>query len=216
MERLREALRIVGEGFRMDVGRWFRRTPFEMLVAVILSQRTSRENVAKALELFRKRFKRIEDVASASVEEIEKAIKPAGLYRMKAERIKAIAEALGDERGLEDILRLPYEEARRRLMEMPGVGPKTADVFLMAVRREPVLPIDTHIFRIMRRLGVIGGREDYEELRERLESIVPPEERMRIHLALIEFGRNICRPREPRCGSCPISRLCPSGRRRLS
>ena len=212
-ETLREVIHVISEGFEVDVSHWSERAPFEMLVAVILSQKTNRVNVRKALERFRSRFRSVEEVASARVREIEDAIRPAGLFREKAKRIKEIASELLQMRGgLEAVLRLPYEEARKVLASMKGVGPKTADVFLMAVRGEPVLPIDTHIFRIMRRLGVAEEKDDYESLRAKLEAVVPPEERMRAHLALIEFGREVCRARNPRCDACPISRYCPSSR----
>lgn len=185
--------------------------PFEVLVAVILSQKTNRENVRKALERFRREFKGVEEVAAARVSRIERVIRQAGLWRMKASRIKLIAEQISKlENGLDEILRLPYPEAKKTLSSMKGVGPKTADVFLMIARGEQVLPIDTHIFRVMRRLGIAGEREDYESLRTKLESAVKPEKRMIAHLALIEFGRRICKARNPRCGECPLAKLCPS------
>lgn len=86
----------------------------------------------------------------------------------------------------------------------------------MIARDEHVLPIDTHIFRVMRRLGVAGEKEDYETLRMKLESAVEPKKRMLAHLALIEFGRRICRARNPRCGECPLAELCPSKRKTQS
>jgi len=185
--------------------------PFEVLVAVILSQKTNRENVRKALESFRKEFKSVEEVASARVSRIGRAIRPAGLWRMKAPRIKLIAKQVSElENGLDEILRLPYPDAKKALSSMKGIGPKTADVFLMIARDEQVLPIDTHIFRVMRRLGIAGEREDYESLRMKLESAVEPEMRMTAHLALIEFGREICKARNPKCGECPLAELCPS------
>lgn len=210
-EKLGEIIRVISGMFDIDVSHWSERSPFEMLVGVILSQKTNWRNVRRALERFRKRFKSVEDVAEARIREIEFVIRPAGLYREKARRIKEIARQLSQMAGgLEGVLKLPYPEAKKLLSSMRGIGPKTADVFLMAVRREKVLPIDTHIFRIMRRLGVADEKDDYESLRAKLEEAVPPEERMRAHLALIEFGREICKARNPRCGNCPISQYCPS------
>ena len=183
-------------------------SPFEALVAVILSQRTSRENVRKALERFRERFRSVDEVAEASVREIGASIKPAGLWRMKAPRIRLIARQVLELGGLEKILELPYEDAKRILSSMKGIGPKTADVFLMFMRGEPVLPVDTHIFRVMRRLGFAGERDGYEGLRRKLEEATKPEKRIKAHLALIEFGREVCRARNPRCDTCPFQSFC--------
>ena len=83
----------------------------------------------------------------------------------------------------------------------------------MAVNGEQVLPIDVHIFRIMKRLGIAGERDDYESLRAKLESEIPPKQRMKTHLILIEFGRQICRARNPKCEECPIKRYCEVGKK---
>ena len=210
-DRVWRIIKTISDMYEIDLERFRRRRPFELLVAVILSQRTSRENVRKAMERFTRRFNDVEDVANARLREIEDAIRPAGIWRMKAIRIRKIArQLLKLEGGLDSILKKPYPEAKKILSSMEGIGPKTADVFLMAARDEPVLPIDTHIFRIMRRLGVADERDDYESLRLKLETATPPALRMKAHLALIEFGRNICRARNPRCLQCPLAEICPS------
>ena len=210
-DRVWRIIKTISDMYEIDLERFRRRKPFELLVAVILSQRTSRENVRKAMERFTRRFNDVEDVANARLREIEDAIRPAGIWRMKAIRIRKIArQLLKLEGGLDSILKKPYPEAKKILSSMEGIGPKTADVFLMAARDEPVLPIDTHIFRIMRRLGVADERDDYESLRLKLETATPPALRMKAHLALIEFGRNICRARNPRCLQCPLAEICPS------
>jgi len=153
-------------------------------------------------------------VAKASVKEIEEVIKPAGLYRIRARRIKNIAEDLIEKYNgnLNKILNLPYDEAKKKLTSIKGIGPKTADVFLMAVKGEQVLPVDVHIFRIMKRLGIASERDDYESLRAKLESEIPPKQRTKTHLILIEFGRRICRARNPKCEECPIKRYCEAGK----
>ncbi|MEM0329739.1 MAG: endonuclease III [Nitrososphaerota archaeon] len=203
------------EMFRPDTARLRIDNPFHALVAIILSQKTSTRNVRAAMERFRARFSGAEAVASASLKSIQDAIKPAGLWRMKAPRIKLIARQIADKNiDLEKVLSMPYPEARRILSSLKGVGPKTADVFLMFARDEQILPIDTHIFRVMRRLGIAGEREGYESLKSRLESVVEPEKRIQAHLALIEFGRKICAARNPRCSQCPFSKICPSSRAR--
>ena len=216
-DRIWRIIKTVSDMYEIDLERFRRRRSFELLVAVILSQRTSRENVRKAMERFSQRFRDIEDVANARLREIEDAIRPAGIWRMKAARIRKIArQLLKLKGGLGSILKQPYPEARKILSSMEGVGPKTADVFLMAARDEPVLPIDTHIFRIMRRLGVADEGDDYESLRLKLEAVTPPDMRMKAHLALIEFGRDVCRARNPRCSQCPLAEICPSRERFLN
>ena len=210
-KRLATIIRKVLREIPIDLSRFENRDPYATLVAVILSQKTNRQNVKEALRRFREKFRSIKEVAEASVGSIAEAIKPAGLWRMKAPRIKLIAEQLVNSGGgLEKILSLPYPEAKKVLSSMKGIGPKTADVYLMIIRRDPVFPVDTHIFRIMKRLGVADEKDDYESLRKKLERATPPEKRMKAHLALIEFGRTTCRARNPRCDDCFLSKLCPS------
>jgi len=211
--KLRKIVEILSEKYEINEW-WERYTPFETLVGIILSQRTYWKNVKTATERFAERFNSIEDVAKASSKEIEEVIKPAGLYRVRAGRIKNIAKDLVEkyDGNLNKILNLPYDEAKKKLIAIKGIGPKTADVFLMAVRGEQVLPVDVHIFRIMKRLGVANEKDDYENLRAKLESEIPPEQRTKTHLILIEFGRRICRSQNPKCEECPIKRYCKVGK----
>jgi len=206
--KLQKIVGILSEKYEINEW-WTEYTPFETLVSIILSQRTYWKNVKIAIERFDERFNGVEDVARASVKEIEEVIKPAGLYRVRARRIKNIAEDLVEKYDgkTDKILNLPYDDARKKLTSIKGIGPKTADVFLMAIKGERVLPVDVHIFRIMKRLGIAGERDDYESLRAKLESAIPPEERMKAHLILIEFGRQICSA-NPKCEECPIRRYC--------
>jgi len=189
---------------------WGEYTPFEILVSIILSQRTYWKNVKIATERFSKKFDCVEDVANASVKEIEEVIKPAGLYRVRARIIKNIAKDLVEKYDgkLDKILVLPYNEAKKKLISIKGIGPKTADVFLMAIRGEQVLPVDVHIFRIMKRLGIADERDNYDSLKAKLEADIPPNQRTEIHLILIEFGRQICRAQNPKCEECPIKKYC--------
>ncbi|MCS7133127.1 MAG: endonuclease III [Nitrososphaeria archaeon] len=210
-KRVAVAVERILKNITVDVVSFREGDPFKLLIAVILSQRTSRENVRAALRKFERKFNDISDVARASVREIGEAIRRAGLWKQKAPRIKKIAQQLLEMGGLEKILKLPYEEARVALSSMKGIGPKTADVFLMFTRGDPVFPVDTHISRIMHRLGVAGDRDGYEDLRRKLESVTPPEKRMQAHIALIEFGREICTARSPKCQSCFLIDICQYG-----
>jgi endonuclease-3 len=189
--------------------------PFRGLVRVILSQNTSYVNEARAYEqLERKIGVEPRRLAEASVADIASAIRPAGMHNIRAEVIKRLSEILvsrydGD---LWKILRKEMGEAREELINLPGVGRKTADVVLLFEANKPVMPIDRHIFRIAKRLGIITGRPDYERTRLVLESMIPGDKLELGHLSLIEFGRRICRARSPLCGSCPIAEICPSAR----
>jgi len=187
--------------------RWAGRDPLELLIGAILSQRTNWRNTRRALEDLKRRFPSLTAIADASLREIKEVIRPAGLHGAKASTIREAAR-LAKTGELDRILALPYKEARARLMSIRGIGPKTADVFLLFARREPVLPVDTHIFRIMRRLGVAEENEGYESLRAKLERAVPPGERLHAHVALIRFGREVCRPLRPLCKVCPFTGLC--------
>ena len=211
--KLQEIVEVLSEKYEINEW-WERYTPFETLVGVILSQRTYWKNVKTAIERFAERFNRIEDVAEANVKEIEEVIKPAGLYKVRARRIKNIARDLIEkyDGNLNKILDLPRDEAKKKLIAIEGIGPKTADVLLMAIKGEHVLPVDVHIFRIMRRLGIANEKDDYESLRGKLESEIPPAQRTKTHLILIEFGRRICRARNPKCEECPIKGYCEVGK----
>ena len=179
----------------------------ELLIAIILSQKTNWKNVNIAIENIRRKIGPPELLAKASICQIMDAIKPAGLYRNKAPILKNIASTF-TEKKLIEILSMSYPEAKKALMQVRGIGPKTADVFLMFARNEPVLPVDTHIARIMHRLGAADQKDEYEEIRARLEAEVPPEKRLEAHLALIRFGREVCTARNPKCEQCPIQHLC--------
>ncbi len=192
--------------------RWYRvLTPFERLVSTILSQNTSREATIKGFEGLRRRFEIVPEVlAEANVEDIRDSIKPSGLYNSKAPRIKELARIIQEEYGgnLDSLSRLPLEVAREKLLKIPGIGFKTADVFLSVVGGKDSFPVDTHIGRIAKRWNVVEGNAAYEKIRLAFEAAIPPEKRQSAHLSLIEFGRQICRARQPQCAACPVYEEC--------
>lgn len=185
--------------------------PFETLVAVIISQNTTVANERRALGRLRGALGiSPHSLASASVEDLERALRPAGLHRTKAPRIRDVARHLLEryDGDLGRILRLPFEEARETLTSLPGVGPKTADVVLNMVGGFPTMPVDTHIWRIARRWELTPGRS-YEDVRGALEALIQPDERRGAHLSLIRLGRETCLARTPKCASCPVQDQCP-------
>ena len=191
---------------------WTRkRTPFEVLVSVVISQNTTVENERRALKNLRAAIGITpERIADASLDELEGALRPGGLYASKARWIQGIAQHLLDRHGgdVRDLIHPPLERARHALMQLDGIGPKTADVVLSMVGDYPTMPVDTHIWRIARRWEVDPGRR-YEDVTEALKARIAPEQRREAHLSLIRFGRTTCTARLPRCLICPVRPDCP-------
>ncbi len=192
--------------------KWYRAlTPFERLISTILSQNTSREATIKGFENLRRRFRVVPEVlVEAKVEEIRECIKPSGLYNIKAPRIRGVARIILEEYGgnLNSLSRLSTDIARERLLKIPGVGFKTADIILSSVMGRGNFAVDTHIGRVAKRWKMIRVNAGYEEIRLAFEAVIPQDKRQRVHLALIEFGREICRARGPRCAICPVYEEC--------
>jgi endonuclease-3 len=192
-----------------------RRDPFETLVTTILSQNTADRNTARAFESLSKRFEITpEALAKATLDQIEEAIQVAGLYTNKARAIKQAATIIliKYHGKLQPVLSLPQEEARKTLMQFPGVGPKTADVVLLFSANQPTIPVDTHVNRVTKRLGFAPANGDYEAVRLALQSLYNPRDYLAVHLLLIAHGRRYCKARHPLCDECPINACCPSKR----
>jgi endonuclease-3 len=190
--------------------------PFALLVRTIISQSTSEKNVRKAYENLASKMAVIpKNLAEAEIKEIEDSLRTAGLYRNKSVILKrAAAEIIEKFDGsLDFIYSLPLHEARGKLMSLPGVGPKTADIILLFCAGRPVLPVDTHVNRVSRRLGLFpqsGG--GYEAVRARLEEIYDPRDYFAVHMLFIALGRSFCRALKTICHACPVNALCSSAR----
>jgi endonuclease-3 len=190
--------------------------PFQTLIVTIISQNTADTNTERA-------FKRLSDkfavtpqtLADAELSEIEACIRIGGLYKSKAQTIQCASKTILEKFGgtLNPILSLPAEEARRTLMEMPGVGPKTADVVLLFSAGKPTVPVDTHVNRVSRRLGLAPSQGGYEEVRLSLQKFFEPQDYLSVHLLLIAHGRKTCKARRPLCLECPVNVYCPSNGR---
>lgn len=208
-ERMVEILRRLERSFPVN---WNPggRDAFATLIAVILSQNTTSKASSEAFQRLQESFEiRPEVLARADPEVMRPLIRSAGLYEVKSRRIvdvsKTVAERFGGD--LDSVVRLPFGEARAALMGIEGIGPKTADVVLAFAGGREVLPIDTNIFKVANRIGLVRGR-DYEKTRATLEGLIPPNKRLDAHILLIRLGRELCRARNPRCGACPINDLC--------
>ncbi len=189
----------------------------DVLVETVLSQNTSDVNSHRAFRSLLERFGSLETVASVPVEEIEDAIRCAGLSRLKSARIRNLLVQLLQENGSLDLTFLRQrglDEARRYLMALDGVGLKTASCVLLFSLGMPAIPVDTHVHRLARRLGLIGPRVSAEAAHAELEAQVEPHDRYRFHLLLIEHGRRVCRSRNPHCDTCVLRDVCPSAQAR--
>ena len=204
-------IRIISEAFPVHV--WKAHGAFETLVQTILSQNTNDRNSEAAMRKLKQHYKiNPHTLAKARVNRLIPCIRQAGLYRSKAPRIIEASRIIEEHYGgsLAGVLRKPYKEAKEELMTLPGVGPKTADILLAFVAKNPVIPVDTHIARVTKRLGIARPKATYEEVRTSLEALIPPHDRVRVHLSIIAFGREICKAPRPRCMICPVNKTCPS------
>ena len=185
---------------------------FKALVVTILTQNTNDKNALRAYENLVKAVGDItpERLLSIGEEALANAIKPAGMHRVRARKILELSRVILEKYGgdLTWIRDAPLEEARRALLELPGVGEKTADVILVNLGK-PTFPVDTHITRISLRLGIARSR-NYREIQRAWMSILTPDpgRYLEVHLKLIQFGRDVCRARNPRCDVCDLKDVC--------
>ncbi len=185
------------------------------LVLTILSQNTADTNSGRAFIRLLRRFPSWRSIVDAPLADIVDAISVGGLARQKGPRIQAVLRAVGSlSPGWDvDFLRaMPTEEARRWLLGLPGVGPKTAACVLLFALGRPALPVDTHVERVAKRLGIIPVTTTPERAHERLEALVDPIDYYPFHMLLIKHGRRMCAARSPACDHCPLEANCPAGR----
>ena len=208
-----QILKILQENFAMP--KWITKTndPFKTLIVTIISQNTADRNTSKAFENLSNKLKITpEALANAQISQIEQTLKVAGLYRNKARTIKNISRIILEKYHgtLTPILSLPLEEARKALMQLQGIGPKTADVVLLFCAQKPTIPVDTHVYRVSKRLGLAPTEGDYETVRAALQALYDPKDYLAVHVLLIQHGRKYCKARNPLCKQCPVNKLCPS------
>jgi endonuclease-3 len=182
------------------------------LVHTILSQNTSDINSHRAFRLLKEEFPTWKDAAGAQTEEIEKAIRSGGISRVKAERIKLVLERVNRDCGaysLDCLRDMETEQAMQYLLDMPGVGRKTAAVLLLFQMGQPYFPVDTHIFRVGKRLGIIPVKASPERAHDVMDILVPDDIKFRLHINLIAHGRQVCKARKPNCPDCCLNDICP-------
>lgn len=195
----------------LDPGR--RLEPLEELVLTILSQNTSDVNSRRAFQALLSRYPTWEALAEADPDELASTIRSGGLANVKAPRILAILHEIRRREGSVDLSWMRAARSPRvrdYLTSLPGVGPKTAACVLAFSLGRPALPVDTHVFRVARRLGFFGERTNAGEAHRILEELVPPGLRVKMHVGMIRLGRSVCRAGRPSCQICPVQDLCPT------
>ena len=212
--------------------------PIAELVLTVLSQSTNDRNRDVAYLRLRERFGgegfTWERVRDAPVEEVEEAIRPGGISKVKSARIQAIlwaisanprrrpsdpggpgtrdsaAERSPEELSLDWLPRAPIVEARDYLLALPGVGRKTAACVLLFAYGLRDVPVDTHVSRVGTRLGLLRAGAPFEELHDQMLALTPPGQELELHVNLLRHGRRTCHARTPACGECALARMCPS------
>jgi endonuclease-3 len=195
--------------------------PIAELVLTVLSQSTNDRNRDIAFLRLRERFPSWELVRDAPLAEVEEAIRPGGISRVKSARIQAILRAISASGGgtsgpashelsLDWLERAPLAQARAYLLSLPGVGRKTAACVLLFSAGLREVPVDTHVSRVGMRLGLLRAGAPFEELHDEMLALTPPGEELELHVNLLRHGRRTCHARNPDCAHCALARMCPS------
>jgi endonuclease-3 len=181
------------------------------LVSTILSQNTNDANRDVAFKHLRARLPTWEQVRDARPEVVVEAIRPAGLANQKGPRIQQALRFITQERGnldLDFLAEWPVDAAKAWLSSINGVGPKTAAIVLLFSLDRPAFPVDTHVYRVTKRLGLIGSRVSREKAHDELERLVRPQDYYAFHLNVIKHGREVCVSRRPKCEICVLQDIC--------
>jgi len=188
------------------------KAPLDELILTVLSQSTNDRNRDVAFARLRSRFAGWRAVRDAPLEEVEAAIRPGGISKVKSQRIQAILRALPADLDLTWLREAPVEEARAALCALPGVGRKTAACVLLFSYGARDVPVDTHVSRVATRLGLLRPGAPFEELHDDLLAMTPPGAELELHVNLLRHGRRTCHARRPDCPGCALRRMCPAAR----
>lgn len=180
----------------------FSRDCFKLLVTTILSQRTRDENTRKASEKLFSVVREPKDILQLQTKKLESLIKPSGMYRQKAKKIREVSKILLER------YKGKVPTTREELMSLPGVGYKTADIVLSYGFGVPTIAVDTHVAQISKRLGIVDEKADVEEIRKTLEKYIKGDKRFLVNIGLVRFGQEICTSRRPKCSICPLKGIC--------
>lgn len=186
-------------------------SPVAELVSTILSQNTNDQNRDLAFDRLREKFPTWEEVRDAPEEKVIEAIRPAGLANQKGPRLQNALQYISDTQGeltLDFLQEKSANEARQWLEDIHGVGPKTAAIVLLFALNKPAFPVDTHVHRVTRRLGLIPEKMSAEKAHDYLAEQFLQETFYAVHLNFIRLGREICKARSPQCPVCPLQEVC--------
>jgi endonuclease-3 len=175
--------------------------PYRVLIRTILSQRTRDDNTDRASAQLFSKYHTMAEIAQAEPTELEPLIRPAGFYHVKAKRIVEVSRKLLDE------FKGQVPQDMKGLLELPGVGRKTANCVLVYGFQEPAIPVDVHVHRISNRLGLVNTKKP-EETEMELVKIVPRDYWIELNDLMVQFGQTICRPQSPRHQECPLKEIC--------
>ncbi|MFZ0927027.1 MAG: hypothetical protein WAN11_00390 [Syntrophobacteraceae bacterium] len=193
----------------LDLGN--QKDPLDEYLYIVLSLRTHQKGLDCAFERLKSRFSSWQDAQEAGPEEIEKAIRPAGLSVQKSKNIAAALDLIGTEFGeisLNALKKIPAIQVEDFLLRLPGVGLKTAKCIMLFSLGFQVLPVDTHVAKIAIRIGWASKGWSSRKLHDALESIIPPHLRHQFHVYCIQHGRKVCRNTSPHCDQCCVRELC--------
>ena len=186
--------------------------PLSELIYTILSQHTSDANSIRAYDSLRASFSSWEAMAEATPQEVADSIRGGGLAQVKAPRIQGILREVKSRTGGYDLSfleQMSLDEAKAWLRELPGVGPKTVGCVLMFSLQMPALPVDTHVYRVAKRLGLFDEKVNAEQSHDVLEGLIEPADRLPFHMLTIQHGRVVCKAIRPRCELCVLEERCP-------
>ena len=213
MVRIRDRLRAVYGAPLMRP----HRHPIAELVLTVLSQSTNDRNRDVAYLRLRERLPTWEQVRDAPLAQVEEAIRPGGISKVKSARIQAILRAICEdprdpprELSLDWLARAPLAEARAYLTALPGVGRKTAACVLLFALGMRDVPVDTHVSRVGTRLGLFRPKAPFLEMHDEMLALTPRGAELELHMNLLRHGRRTCHARRPECGDCALARMCPS------
>ena len=183
--------------------------PIDELILTVLSQSTNDRNRDVAFLALRQRFASWEAVRDASAQDVEEAIRPGGISKVKSVRIQQILRTIGEPLSLDWLADAPPASGRAALCALPGVGRKTAACVLLFSFGLREVPVDTHVSRVATRLGLLRPGAPFEEQHDQMLALTPPGEELELHINLLRHGRRTCHARSPECGSCGLRRMCP-------
>lgn len=190
---------------------WQRHDGMDELISCILSQSTTDANRDRGFDALKTQYPTWAEVHHAPLSELVATIRPAGLANSKAPYIQGSLAQIYEQRGeynIDFIEALPVDEAKKWLQSLPGVGPKTAAIVLCFGYNRPAFPVDTHVHRVGKRLGLLPQKISANKAHEHMEAIVPPEEYYAFHMQMIYHGRALCKARNPQCDECPLQAEC--------